>query len=180
MKTALWIILAVVVIGAIGTGAYLLGKSTAQPKTVTQTTTQSTSPESSAPKTCRSDDFTATLVNGEGAAGSVYYDVQLTKKTTGDCVTEGYPGISLVDANGTQIGSPAERDTSVTSTQKTLSENQKIAATIRVPQAGNFPDGQCKTGATQLKIYAPNATDSITVATTITSWCPGFTTSALH
>ena len=45
-----------------------------------------------------------------GAAGSMYYPLQFTNLSRHACAMRGFPGVSAVDRNGHQLGSPASRD----------------------------------------------------------------------
>jgi hypothetical protein len=49
-----------------------------------------------------------TQVNG--AAGSSYWPLQFTNLSRHSCAMRGFPGVSAVDRNGHQLGSPAGRD----------------------------------------------------------------------
>ncbi len=44
---------------------------------------------------------------GNGAAGSVYYPLQFTNLSRHACAMRGFPGVSAIDRNGHQLGSPA-------------------------------------------------------------------------
>jgi hypothetical protein len=47
---------------------------------------------------------------GNGAAGSIYYPLQFTNVSRHACVMRGFPGVSAIDRNGHQLGSPASWD----------------------------------------------------------------------
>src|SRR5215467_11564714 len=47
---------------------------------------------------------------GNGAAGSIYYPLDFTNVSNHTCYLVGWPGVSATNANGTQLGSPAARD----------------------------------------------------------------------
>jgi hypothetical protein len=44
---------------------------------------------------------------GNGAAGTIYYPLQFTNVSRHTCSLFGYPGVSALDRNGHQLGSPA-------------------------------------------------------------------------
>ena len=44
---------------------------------------------------------------GDGAAGTIYYPLEFTNLSHHTCSLFGYPGVSALDANGHQLGSPA-------------------------------------------------------------------------
>ena len=50
------------------------------------------------------------VTQGNGAAGSIYYPLQFTNLSRHACAMRGFPGVSAVDRNGRQLGSPASRN----------------------------------------------------------------------
>ena len=44
---------------------------------------------------------------GNGAAGSIYYPLEFTNLSGHACSLHGFPGVSAIDRNGHQLGSPA-------------------------------------------------------------------------
>jgi hypothetical protein len=63
-------------------------------------------------RACTASDLGAwvavTQVNG--TAGSSYWPLQFTNLSRHACAMRGFPGVSAVDRNGRQLGSPASRD----------------------------------------------------------------------
>jgi Protein of unknown function (DUF4232) len=47
------------------------------------------------------------ITQGNGAAGSVYYPLQFTNLGGHACAMRGFPGVSAIDRDGHQLGSPA-------------------------------------------------------------------------
>jgi hypothetical protein len=47
---------------------------------------------------------------GNGAAGSLFLPLQFTNLSRHACAMRGFPGVSAIDRNGHQLGSPADRD----------------------------------------------------------------------
>jgi hypothetical protein len=47
---------------------------------------------------------------GNGAAGTIYYPLEFTNLSGHACSLFGFPGVSALDAHGTQLGSPAGWD----------------------------------------------------------------------
>lgn len=66
--------------------------ATTTPTSVTTTTVTAT--------TCTGNDFSGVYNEGEGAAGTIYASVTLTKTTPGNCTVDGWPIITLVDRLG--------------------------------------------------------------------------------
>lgn len=130
---------------------------------------------------CDAESLTASIAAspGGGAAGNRYYDLTITNSKTASCTVDGYPGVSLLDATGATVGKPADKDTSRQPASFTLGAGKKATATVKIAESGNYPDGTCTEGVTTIKIYPPNATGYLSVPSdTITTWCPGFTTTA--
>jgi hypothetical protein len=50
------------------------------------------------------------VTQGNGAAGSIYYPLQFTNLSHHACAMRGFPGVSAIDRNGHQLGSPASWD----------------------------------------------------------------------
>jgi hypothetical protein len=53
------------------------------------------------------------ITQGNGAAGSIYYPLQFTNLSRHACAMRGFPGVSAIDRNGHQLGSPASWATGV-------------------------------------------------------------------
>lgn len=134
-----------------------------------------TPPKPTTAATCNADELSLTTAeNGGAGAGTLSQNIVLTNIGSRQCTLEGYPGVSLVNANGNQVGSPADRVTDATVQTVTLNVGSSTSAAIFYPQAANFDPGVCTDGATKLRVYPPNDTGYLSVATTIASWCPGF------
>lgn len=142
------------------------GSSTGQPVSV-KTATE---------LTCNADELSlAVTPNGEGdAAGMRGYEVALENTSDRTCTLVGYPGVSLVNENGNQIGEPAERIEDAEEETVTLEPGTRALSAMTIPNSDNFPDGECKDGATKLRVYPPNDTGYLSVGTEITTWCNGF------
>jgi len=67
--------------------------------TTTTVATTTTSPIATA-STCQGSAFTGLYNEGEGAAGTVYASVTLTKHTAGSCSIKGWPILTLQDKTG--------------------------------------------------------------------------------
>src|SRR5215475_4557388 len=63
-------------------------------------------------RVCTADDLGVwvAVAQLDGAAGSVYYPLQFTNLSRHACAMRGFPGVSAVDRNGHQLGSPASWD----------------------------------------------------------------------
>jgi|SRR5579859_6892121 len=97
---------------------------------------------------------------GNGAAGTIYYDLEFTNLSGAACTLFGYPGVSATDLNGNQLGSAAAR-IGATAQPVTLANGATATALLGITEAGIFPPSQCDpvTGA-GLRVYPPNQTQS--------------------
>jgi hypothetical protein len=109
---------------------------------------------------CTTQDLKAALVNSEGAAGSLYVNLDFTNTGSAACTLFGFPGVSI--GSGTpfkQVGAAATRSTSASPTLVTLTPGQTGNAQLRIVQAGNFPSATCSPAATtSLQVFPPNQT----------------------
>ena len=103
------------------------------------------------------------MANTEGAAGSVYQNIDFTNTGSAPCSLYGYPGIALgTGMPFSQVGAAATRSTAAPPALVTLSPGQTANALLRVVQALNYPSATCSpTTTTYLQIYPPNQTTAI-------------------
>jgi Protein of unknown function (DUF4232) len=73
---------------------------------------------------------------------------------------QGYPGVSLLDASGHQIGTPATRAAG-SSAPLVLSPGEVATTSVHTLNAGIAP-GACWAPSTSVKIYPPAELDSLT------------------
>lgn len=111
-----YLILAIVlVVAAFTVGRYIIQRPSTATTTITTTasstsTTTSTTPASSTTTslasltTCRGSQFTGTNVGSQGAAGTGYDIMSLTKVSGNSCVVHGYPIVSLFSSKGALTG----------------------------------------------------------------------------
>jgi Domain of unknown function (DUF4232) len=105
-------------------------------------------------------------MNTEGAAGSVYQNIDFTNTGSTSCTLYGYPGVSLgTGMPFSQVGAAATRSTTAAPTVVTVAPGQTANALLRVAQALNYPQATCSpTATTYLRIYPPNQTTAIYLA----------------
>ena len=96
---------------------------------------------------------------GNGAAGSIYYDLQLTNLGRRACILRGYPGVSAVNLAGHQLGRGAGRDGYQKPTTVTLVHGATATAVLRITEAGVLPASLCReVTAAGLRVYPPGRT----------------------
>jgi hypothetical protein len=111
---------------------------------------------------CYASELTAWLGSpGNGAAGSVYYDLELSNTSASTCTLYGFPGVSANNGGG-QLGSAAGRDHSRPSRLVTLRPGGTSHVFLQITDVGNYPSAVCKpVRAQNLRVYAPGAYSSI-------------------
>jgi hypothetical protein len=111
-----------------------------------------------------------------GAAGSSYYNLNLTNLSASTCTLYGYPGVSAVTQAGVQLGSAAGRDnahatalitlTSARSARGLLTSTSHNTATVvlQITDVDNYPQATCvPSTAAGLRIYPPGQKESTVV-----------------
>jgi hypothetical protein len=115
-----------------------------------------------APPKCTTTGLVVWLnTNGDGAAGTIFFELQLTNLSGHTCTLRGFPGVSAVGLGGGQLGSPAAHDSGTPLHTVTLANGDTATATVGIAQAANFPASTCvpKTAA-GLRVFPPNTTTS--------------------
>jgi hypothetical protein len=93
---------------------------------------------------------------GGGAAGSVYYRIELTNLSTATCTVSGYPKVNAVDLKGGRIGAFATHERGKAAKPVTLAPGQSATAQLRIVDALNYPADRCKaTTAGGLRVAIP-------------------------
>jgi Protein of unknown function (DUF4232) len=98
---------------------------------------------------------------GGGAAGSVYYRIELTNLSAHTCTVSGYPKVNAVDLKGRRIGAPATHEPGKKARVVKLAPGQSATATLRIVDALNFPANKCRaTTAAGLRVGVPGGSGS--------------------
>jgi hypothetical protein len=91
----------VIVVAFVAVFALSRHHSTPTTTTTTTSTTSTSATTTSNPGTdCRGSDFKAIFVQGQGAAGTVYASVTLTRTGAGSCTVKGFPILTSHDNKG--------------------------------------------------------------------------------
>ncbi|WP_035739608.1 DUF4232 domain-containing protein [Parafrankia elaeagni] len=115
------------------------------------------------PPTCAASGLTAVVADLEGAAGHVYGHLVLTNSGSTPCTITGYPGVSVVDDAGRQIGAPADR-TGPAGEPVTLAPGGRATATLAITQPGLLPGCESTdqtVRGTSLRVYPPDDRASV-------------------
>jgi hypothetical protein len=115
---------------------------------------------------CATAELRASLTGGNGAAGSVGYQLTLRNIGSGACRLSGYPGVSYVTgASGPIVGAPAQRDHVAPAATVTIAPQHAAQATLVETDALDYPTTTCRLSRVAgLRIYPPNQTASLFVA----------------
>jgi hypothetical protein len=127
---------------------------------------------------CTSSHLSATLGQPQGAAGTEEVPIIFTNTGPSTCTLQGYPGVSLVGANGVQLGSPAVRQGTGPGPLVQLAPNQTTTAMYLQPIGGAF---NCTLiTAMGLRVYPPNQTGALFAPSSGLMWCSAFPSTALQ
>jgi Protein of unknown function (DUF4232) len=119
---------------------------------------------------CTTGDLKATLGSTQGAAGSIYVNLDLTNTSSSPCTLYGYPGTSLANAS-TSVSPGADRSSATPESLVTLDAGSTGHAVMQIADAGNYSSSTCGPKPTsEIKIYPPNQTAALYV-TYSTSAC---------
>ena len=133
-----------------------------QPSPTATATGPSTPAPPAGPAECTTAALHVAVGQSNGAAGTIFYNLDFTNVTDAACFMQGYPGVSLVSAGngaGSQIGADAKRDPVTPSKQILLPAQGTAHATLGIAEAGNFPASKCnQVSAMWLKVFPPDQT----------------------
>jgi len=123
---------------------------------------------------CATSQLSAALGGGDAGAGNLYRYLVLTNNSGTTCHLTGFPGVSMLDANGKQIGRPATR-------------TQDGYAPVDLAPGGSASDtihtinqqGTCLATSAQLRIYPPGSKASLVIPGQITDCDDVFTITPL-
>lgn len=139
------------------------GSTTTKTPTTSKATGAPTTPKQGAggPGLCTSGDIRLSLGRGDAAAGTYYAPLQFTNVSDGQCVIQGFPGVSYVAGDdGHQVGPAAYRE-GKKGAQVTLQPGDVAHATVGFVQVHNYDPAVCKpTPVRGLRVYPPQETES--------------------
>jgi hypothetical protein len=106
---------------------------------------------------CRQDQLQAWSASpGTVAAGTAYYQLEISNISARTCTLYGFPGVSAVDGNGVQLGRPAERVGPDPVRLVTLVRGATAHVELGVGTAANYPAPACDpVTAAGLRVFAP-------------------------
>ncbi len=115
------------------------------------------------PGRCSSKQLAGSLGSPDGAAGTIYYQLELRNTSAVACVVQGYPGVSFVaGADGHQVGAPASRVAGA-APSRVLTPGESAAATLAIVDASNFGTPCNLTDVLGLRVFPPDETAALFV-----------------
>lgn len=172
---------AIFAIGLFTLGIAACGSSSTNDSNSTTTTTPTpttVAPSSSTAKSsnhCSTDQLKASLGDTQSGAGQRYTVFLLTNTGTKACELRGFPGVSLLDASGKEIGQPAARE-GAEGPGLSIAPGASVSATLHTSAPGM--GAACEPTSTQMRVYPPDNTTALTFAATYSA-CGGFRVSTL-
>lgn len=120
------------------------------------------------PPRCGTAALTAWLgIPGDGYAGGVGYQLELSNISNHTCTLYGFPGVSALAPGGHQLGRAANRGHAVPNRLVTLGRGATAHAELQITDVTAFPPSSCgKTTAVALRVYPPGATRSLEIPLT--------------
>lgn len=117
------------------------------------------------PPRCGTAALTAWLgIPGDGYAGGVGYQLELSNTSNHTCSLYGFPGVSALAPGGHQLGRAANRGHAEPNRLVTLGRGATAHAELQITDVTAFPPSSCgKTTAVALRVYPPGATRSLEI-----------------
>jgi hypothetical protein len=95
-------------------------------------------------------------IPGGAAAGTTYYQLEISNISARTCTLSGFPGVSAVDGDGRQLGSPSQRNGSYPVRPITLGRGATAHVELGVGTAADYPVAACHpVAAAGLRVFAP-------------------------
>jgi hypothetical protein len=147
--------------------ASVLPATSAPPAAPTPATTAPATGSPASGDRCTTANLALSLSSHGAAAGTAYRTLSFKNTSAHACTLTGYPGVSFLDAKGQQVGAAASRTPGATSTV-TLAPGEAAASLIAYHDVyvSTFPGCQPAT-ASAIRVYPPNETVPVSLATTI-------------
>jgi hypothetical protein len=123
---------------------------------------------------CATSQLSVALGGVDGAAGNFYTNMVFTNHSGSTCHLTGYPGLSMLDASGKQIGQPATRDP-FDYAPVVLKPGATASDTIHTVDQ----QGTCLPTSKQLRVYPPGNTASLVFPGEVTDCYNTFTVTPL-
>ncbi|RAG84980.1 hypothetical protein DN069_14265 [Streptacidiphilus pinicola] len=127
---------------------------------------------------CTTAQLTGSLGAGDVGAGQIYRDVVLTNHSSATCHLTGFPGVSVLDAHGAQIGAPATHEPRPYSLV-VLAPGATATTTIHTTNRMTNDPKECRPESTSLRVYPPGNRASLVFPAKLTICNNTFTVTPL-
>jgi len=105
---------------------------------------------------CTAQQLRVTIGEPDAGAGQLYHPILFTNIGDRPCTLTGYPGVSLLDAAGSQIGSAATRSGQPV-TPVTVSPGGTAQALVHTSNHGvGYDNPTCRPVSTYVRVYPPD------------------------
>ncbi|WP_052434223.1 DUF4232 domain-containing protein [Streptacidiphilus melanogenes] len=109
---------------------------------------------------CSAAQLAPRLAGGDAGAGQIYTYLVVTNRSSTACHVKGYPGLSLLDASGRQIGVPATY-VQLADAPVVLAPGASASDTIHTVNRQTNNPSECLPPSTSLRIYPPGSRASL-------------------
>jgi hypothetical protein len=135
----------------------------------------STSTTKAGTAACTTSQLRGELGPPNAGAGQLYVPLILRNTGTTACEVRGFPGVSVLDASGTQLGQPATREGNE-GAAVVLQPGGVASATLHTTNAGI--GGPCEATSAQMRVFPPNQTQALTFPAAL-QVCGGFSVTTM-
>lgn len=170
--------LAIAACGSNSSNTATSSSSSSSSTTAANKSTTTSAPTTSTTKSgnhCSTEQLKGSLGETQSGAGQRYTVLILSNTGTKTCELRGFPGVSILDASGKQLGAPASREGTEGPTVS-LAPGASASATLHTSAQGI--GAACEPISTQLRVYPPDNTAALTFAAAYSA-CGGFRVSTL-
>ncbi|MEY9874780.1 hypothetical protein ABH931_004280 [Streptacidiphilus sp. MAP12-33] len=116
---------------------------------------------------CTTAQLTGSLGGSDAGAGQIYRDVVLTNHSSRTCHLSGYPGMSVLDAHGAQIGAAATHEPRSYGAV-VLAPHASAVTTIHTTNRMTNDPNECRPQSTALRVYPPGNRGSLVIPAKLT------------
>ena len=133
---------------------------------VLTTAAPATSVSAASVRECRNADLVATYRSGGPAMNTLYGWIELRNVSQRSCTVRGYGGLSYVGhGDGSQVGSPAQRDPSTRVLTRLLEPGGRVRSRVAETSVAPYDAARCDPAAVDgFRVYVPDSRTSQYVA----------------
>jgi hypothetical protein len=148
-------------VAATGAASVALGATALAFAPLAGAATQATTPM------CATAQLTGSLGGSDAGAGQIYQDVVLTNHSSTTCHLTGYPGVSVLDSHGKEIGAPATHDPRPYGAV-VLAPGASASTTIHTGNRMTNNPGECRPVSSSVRVYPPGNRASLVIPAKLT------------